>query len=194
MESLKTILEDTKTALKDTWNHLDFIKPVAKLSLITLAMTTATISIGSFLGGKKEVETLNYKIEKHDVDQIFRDHNGYRIFFDDEKDEVQEKKYFEDGEGNYWRRDDIPSPVIPEQELSQFVGLGFEDKKHIRIFRDLSPGAQGYANVIHYSTSKGDFGPLYYVEMHIPKNENLSAGNEVYGGKFSTHEAIKEIK
>jgi hypothetical protein len=138
-----------------------------------------------------------YTIETHDVDQVFRDHNAYRTYHDNEDGKVIEKIYFDQGN----KRNSHYSVPLPKLSLEDFKELGIEGKP-IRVFKDLEPGEQGYANVMHYTLNSGaecgcwldEDDPLYYVEIHLPKDQGLEPGNETYGGKSQTHSQMSEIK
>lgn len=131
-------------------------------------------------------EPSSYSIEEHPIDQVFRDHNGYRVFWTDENEQVQEIKYF------HAYQEGDPFPKIPE--MDSFRGL--EDKgEHVKIFKDLNE-ERGLARLIRFQINsyynKRDF---LYVELHLLKNANLNAGNEVYGNsKNVQHDAMHEIK
>jgi hypothetical protein len=144
------------------------------------------------------VKPVTYQIERHDVDQVFRDHDGYRVYYDNEDGEVTEKKYYEDGEESR-NRTAVPHPWI--KEADQFKAID-KDDKHIRIFRDLETRTQGYADVVKYRVDTynkhglhvDESSSLYYVEIHLPEDQDLEPGNETHGGKHKTHEPMSEMK
>ena len=178
-------------------NYLPAI--VAPTVLVTVITATA-ISVSNIENRGKNapraVKPISYKIEKHDVDQVFRDHNGYRVYWDNEDGEVIEKKYYQGGAKN-WSH--VPNPIIEGEH--EFIAAE-DDEKQIRIYRDLEAKTQGYANVIHYTINAynkygshiDEDNPLYYVEIHLPEDGKLSPGNETYGLKPRIHDNMSEIK
>ena len=68
-------------------------------------------------------------VQTHNVDQIFRDHNGYRILYDDSNGKIHEVKYLE--VPNY-----MQFPRVNTEDSSKFLELETSDK-HINIYHDL---------------------------------------------------------
>jgi hypothetical protein len=152
---------------------------------------------------KTFVTPVSYTIEKHDVDQVFRDHNKYRLYFDNEQEEIIEKMYMDKGITSDSHHG-IPFPIIDESEMFRGLEAG---GKHVKIFRDLEKGAQGYTNVIHYKVNahakcghwfdKDD--PLYYVEIHLPAGQKIAPGEDRWetgsGKHHKTHnQPIEEVR
>ncbi len=129
-------------------------------------------------------------LEKHDVDQVFRDHDGYRVIFDDKEGMVHERKYFT----NFY----CSKNAVVDLELNNMRKYP-SCSQPVTIFKDLPQGTQGYAHVLsvrgvmqeYQSTcdARGTF-----VEIHLPKDARLSPGNETHGGKYKTHDSMSEIK
>jgi len=158
-----------------------------------------------------KVKPESYTIERHPVIQVFRDHDGYRVYFDNEETgEYIEKKYYEDGEASSydfeWDSDGyhrIPFPLIEKNE--RFKSLeSIARYEHVRVFRDLNENEQGYVDILHYtiknlmhvSGGASEISGLYYVEIHLPKNKKLCAGNEAWNTSVIhiEHDTMKEIK
>ncbi|MDI6721574.1 MAG: hypothetical protein QMD85_04230 [Candidatus Aenigmarchaeota archaeon] len=146
---------------------------------------------------EKFIQPISYRIERHDADQVFRDHNGYRVYFDNESGEVIEKRYYEDGEKDWinYPLDNVPFPRIRESD--RFKGLKSGDK-HVKIYRDLPEGEEGYADAVHYNVPSMNHNfreheRLHYVEIHLPVSQKLSPGTELWGGKFPRHDTMKGI-
>lgn len=135
----------------------------------------------------------SYQIFEHPVNQVFRDHNGYRILWTNSNRQVQEKKYFI---YTYMLQDQIPFPDIPE--IDSFTGLSAKGD-HIKIYKD--PGLeQGYARGVEFEVESeypltGSRRKLQYLEIHLPLEARLSPGTEVYGNpKSPTHDIMSEIQ
>jgi len=134
---------------------------------------------------------------QHDVDQVFRDHDGWRLYYDDEEGVVHEVKYKE--ETRYGRCDygELPKD-IPPFAAQKFQFISTETDYGDRIIKDLQPGTQGYAYVLKYEDYFMDIGwtscEVTHVEIHLPKDASLSPGNETWGGKYKTHDSMKEVK
>lgn len=178
--------------------ELDVNEPVPrKRNYGVILFCAAAVTLASWLTceieRKKSIRTIKptqHWLERHDVDQVFRDHNGYRVYFTEAEGRVIEKKYFSDGEASRMNYSNIP---FPEFKDLRFKGLQ-ERTDHVKIYKDAD--GKGYAEVLHY---KGDWSHngndhLYYVEIHLPQDAKLSPGNESYGGKFRTNTPLTEIK
>ncbi len=164
-------------------------------SLVTMVGLFGLSATGCGVKQADFVKPTSYYYERHDVDQVFRDHNGYRLIWDDSTGLVHERQY--DSEHYYLN---LKTPY-PDSLDVEFKFLKDRIDK-IVIIKDLNSKAQGYAQAVHYYIPKeyfpsginGEQVPLYYVEVHIPKDQGLSPGNEAYGGKFQTNSPIHEIK
>ena len=124
-------------------------------------------------------KALFYKIEKHDVDQVYRDHkyDAYRVNYTDEDKKVVDLIYFEDGEDSYRVSRNVPFPEIKDKEAKMFKGFSQKDQ-HIKIYKDLEYGSQGHALVLQYHL-KSHINQLYYVEVHLPeKGSHYSTGRD----------------
>jgi hypothetical protein len=172
-------------------------------SLVVMVGLLGLSAIGCTKEKPIAIKPTRYYYEQHDVDQIFRDHNGYRLIWDDSNEAVNERKYLCSGGGG----------PFPDSLDWKFRALN-EHKSHVVIFRDLEQGKQGYAEVVNYWITYPDSsytlwekfavhreyrkrgeGWFHYVEIHLPKNQQLLPGEEVYyRGKFLRHGPISEVK
>ncbi len=137
-----------------------------------------------------EEEDVSTRYVKHDVDQVFRDHNGYRIYYDDENHIVQERIYCE---AQYYKENEMYWPKlpldIPATVKSNFRYLNVTTPGVI-IIKDLNAGEQGYANVLLFKESyngydfKDGCGRLgNHVEIHLPASQELNAGIDKIEGQ-----------
>jgi hypothetical protein len=123
----------------------------------------------------------------HPVDQVFRDHNGYRVFFSDNNQEYVEIKYY-------------PGPGELEEALKipENIARNFTDPhslaryRQVKIFRDLEPKSRGIAHILKFRSVIGD--EYSNVEIHMPKDSDISPGNETYGPpRHKIHSEMSEI-
>ncbi|MBR9699724.1 hypothetical protein GOV09_04675 [Candidatus Woesearchaeota archaeon] len=100
-----------------------------------------------------------YWLDRHDVDFVFREYDSFRVAFNAE-DKLVEKKYYENGSevSMYKSR---PPPHIVERHKFKKLGEG----KNVKVFFDLKPGSQGFAEILHY-----EGGRFHYVEIHLPSD------------------------
>nr|MBA4404844.1 hypothetical protein [Nanoarchaeum sp.] len=157
---------------------------------------------------QKEPQPHYKRFESLPVDQVFKDHNGFRIYFTDQNGKIEERKYFDAGNldvrnGNIsyaYKYLMIPAD-IPDSIDVKFEIISKEKPSPgaVTIFKDLAPDQRGYANILWFEQYMpvgrvNNLLDCYYVEIHIPSNQGLSAGIEVYGGKFPIKESMREIK
>jgi hypothetical protein len=126
-------------------------------------------------------------VRNQPVDQVFRDHDGYRVYYSDQSGRVVETKYFESN------RQKLDGQLNPNEFVKrQFSDLGTLVEKHtIKVFSDLDEGTRGYVRVLDFSTMGHE--NCDYVEIHLSKNSRLAPGNETYGGKFNIQSQMGEI-
>ena|SRR3989338_4153012 len=141
-------------------------------------------------------DTYRYKgYSRHDVDQVFRDHNGYRTCYDDEQGIVHEKKYLDRYAWDWRSRNNWELylkemlPLIPEADKNNFKA---DFQEPVVVIKDLSPETAGFAHVLKFQ--RDGMYPLEIAEIHLPKDQNLSPGNEMYGGKQKTYNPMHEVK
>ncbi len=148
----------------------------------------------------KEATPVSYHVSTKNIDQVFRDHGGFRIYSQDSRREVIEETY-----GNSIQ----VRPVLPESVRSQFIDLKRQNENQVKIYRDLETGAQPYAKIleftvpgcVYYGMARGDenlegkLKPFYYVEAHLPRNQGIAAGIDSWvEGKIQKYEPMGEIK
>ena len=132
---------------------------------------------------------------RHDVDQVFRDDRGYRVYYDDGEGIVQELKYsrfFEVQERSIYEENLLKQ--VPEEDRKKLKVNLKPNHPHVVIIKDLPNQTQGFAHVLSFATrynfDDGEHYPwnyytFHHAEIHLPKDQNLSPGNEVYGGNYN---------
>ena len=127
------------------------------------------------------------------VDQVFRDHNGFRLIYTDPEGLVIEKKYKEE---DYPHKDIENIEEVPEDVAKKFRYLDSRVKEGSSIIKDLKEGEKGFANVLLFNKIRftENDRKSAYVEVHIPINKDISPGNEVYGGKYRIENPLHEVK
>ncbi len=150
----------------------------------------------------------NTQFKKYDVEQVFRDHNGYRIYHKTDDGRLIEEKYFEFGFQSLHYDDPKSSDFYKEMHeyKSEFKSLSntFSDGC-VQVYKDLKPGEKAYALVLETKVHRSSFDysltpngsiedKMYYVEVHMPENNNISPGNETWGGKYKTTSPMGEIR
>ena len=161
---------------------------IKKQSLLGIC-ASALIGITGCKKAPEAVVPSRYHITEHPADQVFRDHKGYRIYFTNGNEEIIEKKYMEPP--SYHHPEDFPFPII--EETNKFKSFKPKLKKSIRIFKDLPLRERGKTIILKYSLPKIE-DSFEYIEIHLPRNAQLSPGNEVYGGKAKINDSLEEIK
>ena len=133
-----------------------------------------------------------YKHSVHRVEQVFRDHNGYRTFRTDENGRVHEQKYFTPTATSPQRLSEDVNP--PKEIVSEFRNLEAIDQyqRNAIVYRDLSRDQVGYATVLDFQTLVGTKGQL--VEIHLPEYQGIEPGNETWGGKYKKHSPMSEVR
>ena len=125
------------------------MKPLKQIILATSLVITPFLLFGSVNYGRKNIDHINptsYNIEEHDVDQVFRDHDGYRTYFDDMLGKLVEKKYFHSGT--------IQLPRLKETAL--FKDYKIKRKRpDIIVYKDLEKNETGYARALYFSVGEG---------------------------------------
>jgi hypothetical protein len=162
----------------------EFLVKAAKITtvggLASLALEGINF-LNQYEKNANSVDKDSFAFESHAADQIFRDHNGYRVFFTDGNQKLREVKYkFEFNPLN---------AQIPQKFRENFREM---HPGCITVFKDLDEKTRGYANVLTYGSKTGI--GHYYVEMHIPKSSVISPGNESFGGKYKTNAPMQEVK
>ncbi len=131
------------------------------------------------------------------VDQIFRDHDGYRVYFTEADGLVRETKYFD-------HIHCAPTPTIidwsNEWSPRDFKRTPSCDEA-VSIFKDLPAGTRGFAKIMTVTGTYDNYvglnrceGTGQFVEIHLPKEATLSPGHATYGGKYQTHEPMGEVR
>ncbi len=133
------------------------------------------------------------QLVQHPVDQVFRDHDGFRAMYADADGLVREVKYTE-GDGYHTR---VP---CPDAALPPPLSGPCTPEQNLKVYKDLPTGERGFAASLKYTVKGWAVGERWntdsvtYTEIHLPKDATLTPGNETYGGKYRTHEKMRDIK
>jgi len=175
--------------------------------LIAAAALSLTLGCGASFETNLNHMRKNTTVKRYNIEQVFRDHDGYRVYHKDNDGRLVEEKYY----SSRWR--DRQNPLeyyrsMPEHK-KDFKSLNIEAELHdgrlVQVYKDLKAGEEPYVMVLETWTNcsawDGELNPngsqpvlLQYAEIHLPQDENISAGNEVYGGKYKTTSPMGEIK
>ncbi len=140
------------------------------------------------------VTPIEYHLRHYPIDQVFKDHDGWRVYFTQESDkQVREIKIYELSGKHFLPR---------IEESNRFVGLRTESaNKNIMVYRDVKAGEKPYIEMVRFIVKPRMQGyedriefDQKYVEIHLTEGTEINAGQETYGGKFKTHEQMKEVK
>ena len=141
--------------------------------------------------------------DSHPVDQVFRDHTGFRLLYTDEDGVLIEKMYFSRlfDPKNVERK---PVESAPEEYIRRFSysppftndNVDKWSWRNLLIIKDLKEGERGFILNLKYNMvrSAKDNVETVYTEVHLPKNQNISPGNEVFGGKLRIEAEMHEVK
>jgi hypothetical protein len=142
-----------------------------------------------------EVECVSLKTIP--VDQVFRDNEGFRVYYTNSNEEVIETNFssFNWWEINYRER------IVSTSTLKEFKGK--PEESPVRVFKNLEESQRGHAKTMTYQISaKGTNSFLRvgrrkfeYTEIYLPRNGSLMPGNDSYRrGKQTVHSPMGEIK
>ena len=139
----------------------------------------------------------SYVFDKTSIDQVFRDHDGYRVILRTENNSVIEHKFYPTHICPYIEN------VYPDVlERYEFTVMDNSQRTNFRIVKDLEENEQPYMLSIAYNVTvdytrddkdkSKDYNCLYR-EVHMPLSQGLEPGNEEWGGKYKKYDNIKEI-
>ena len=109
----------------------------------------------------------DYSYAEYPIDQIFRDHNGYRLLYTNASGALNETKVLDWGHCNYTH-----FPAVTERNK---FSTDNEGNKALRIFKDLEFNQRGYCRTIR----KEGFFPcntFFYAEIHLPRDGKINPG------------------
>ena len=145
--------------------------------------------------------------DSHPVDQVFRDHDGFRLIYTDGEGILRENKYFSTlinlDNGLKVFVENMPEEIGKKFKYNaplEFREVYEESRPEFHqpflIIKDLKEGERGFANTIKHKYVRRKFIDLErsYIEVHLPRNQNISPGNEVFGGKFKVESEMHEVK
>lgn len=136
--------------------------------------------------------TYSYKgYSRHDVDQVFLDHDGFRTIYDDEEGFVHQNKYSTTSGLN---QDEIKAieKLVPEgdrKKIKMDIQHLSKPASRVVIIKDLPYSTPGFCQELEFEGNGYSFNGVKFqyafgvVEIHLPKDQNLSPGNETYGGR-----------
>ena len=129
--------------------------------------------------------------ESHPVDQVFRNYDGVSLFYSDAKGLVHEMIY----SGSLKEIESIIEEV-PQEISGKFKYLEGKAKNGPYIIKDLAERERGYANILVYDYIRASNVDIRKtcIEVHLPRNQNISLGNEVFGGKLRIEAEMNEVK
>ena len=136
-----------------------------------------------------KLPSAEHRIVQHPADQVFRDHNGYRVLYTDESGLVREARYWDKG-----------AEPCPDITLPMSMRGPCEPGQNLKVFKDLQPEERGFATSVQYRARGFALGSFWfdgvhaYTEIHLPNDEELSPGNETWGGKHKKHAPMLELK
>ena len=186
-----------------------YVLIVGAVAVAALRLTTDAITITKAVAREQELEEIcsqksatpqSYKIRTQNIDQIFEDHDGYRLLSRDKDGKVIEDNY------GFGLR---PRPLVPDTVRSEFKSLTPETQEGLTVYRDLEKGAQPFAKILEYTVAgcvyfglahgdenlEGTLIPHYYVEVHLPQDQGIAAGIDSWvEGKERRSGPIQEIK
>ncbi len=156
-------------------------------------------------GDRNHNEFLSY--DSHPTDQVFRDHDGFRLIYTDGEGILRENKYFSAlinlDNGLKVFVENMPEEIgkrfkynTPLEFSIVYEESPIELPQPFLIIKDLKEGERGFANTIKHKYVRQNLIDLErsYTELHLPKNQNISPGNEVFGGKFKVESEMHEVK
>ena len=157
-------------------------------SLMVYAYVTFTCA-----GFNTEYISPKYKsYERIQVEQVFRDHDGFRIYHTDNNSELKETHYDD------WRAtlDDKLPEDIPEEIREKFRDLPEEVTRSYVIFKDLDKDKEPYVDVLTYTIKPSNYSSSFdvtYIEIHLNKDGKLDPGIDEIGSKNPRYEKMKEL-
>ncbi len=158
-------------------------------------------------GDRDHNEFLSY--DSHPVDQVFRDQCGFRLIYTDGEGILRENKYSSTlinlDNGLKVFVENMPEEIgkkfkynapLEFKEVYEKIYRNNEFPQPFLIIKDLKEGERGFANTIKHIYVRQKLIDLErsYTEVHLPRNQNISPGNEVFGGKFKIQAEMNEVK
>ena len=132
----------------------------------------------------------------HPVDQVFRDHDGYRVRWVAEDDISEEIKYSDAPIRSNIRGVSGGIEGMPSDIADKFRCIDTRGRhRKVVLIHDLGEGKRGYANVVHYDQiilADRDVTENIYAEIHLSRNQGISPGNDL--SNLVTRTPMHEIK
>lgn len=156
---------------KENLPRRDFLESILKTTAGIMAVSGVVSGVGLVYYVLKNT-SFSFELNTHPVDQVFRDNNGYRVFYTDNNQKVVERSY----QGNLI----IRKSEVPKEFREHFREI---TPGRAQIFKDLDEGARGYVNILNrieqIKPIKSNSEYIYYVEIHLPKSSKISPGKEL---------------
>lgn len=144
--------------------------------------------------------------ESHPVDQVFIDHDGFRLLYTDKDEVLIEKRYFSSlfDPKNVERKSVENAPEESIESIKKFsysppftnTNVSKWSWRNLLIIKDLKEGERGFVLNLKYNMVRNanENVETAYTEVHLPRNQNISPGNEVFGGKLRVEAEMHEVK
>lgn len=123
-------------------------------------------------------------VETYPADQVFRDHNSYRVRWVGEDRIDQEIRCVD---WAYMCNPNRPRyryviEDIPKDVADKFLKLDYLDQHSVFVIRDVAEG-RGYVNVLYYRNiqSAEEDNDRTFAEIHLPISTMVQAGNDRFG-------------
>ncbi len=131
---------------------------------------------------------LEVKVSRYPVEQVFRDHGGYRVYFTASDGLIQEETY---AENQCWSDlSAMPIHIARYYAENRIIGgtqfKGLAEHRCVAIYRDLPPQTPGRAAILEFKLAgcgrrpRSDEQTQRYVEIHLPQDQSLSPGIHRY--------------
>ena len=162
-------------------NRRKFLKMAAESSGLAVLIAPLGCKKDSFI----KRGYLSY--QEHPVDNVFRDYDGYRVYFTDGNNVVREREYRSDLVWSVKRPKDVPEDV-----KKRFLYFEKDLSNEVFVIKNLEEGQRGFARVITY-LPKARKRLETYTEIYIPKSQKISPGKDITPGKFPKEIPMHEI-
>ena len=160
-----------------------------------LGLSALLLGVGAIVGcGEEEPDfkTIDYTIEKYNVDQVFAGSYGYTVLKHDKSGEVSSELFYYRG---WLYGNKLPLPMLNDDDKKKSKGIEKADK-HVRVFKDLDEKEKGYVEIARYKYEYfGNNNDVCYAEIHLQKNQSISPGQEIIQiGKRTENKDLEEVK
>lgn len=133
----------------------------------------------------------NSRVEKHYVDQVFKDGDEYVIVYQDTNGIIHKERYESDGTDGDMKCSPLEYYVKMVEFHNEFKELNRNTKQAIIVCRDLQPYEQGYvvllksrvsycnsADTITDCETIKEKKDMYFMEIHLPQKQQTDSFQE----------------